>query len=180
MWENEEEKDNQLFVEHEQISDQLHKIYKSKCKGAIIRSRVKWFEEGEKNTKYFMSLEKRNLVKNSITLLRNKKGKCISNQENIRKHVHRFYSTLYASKPVPNNLHRYFEALQNPKLSQESADKCEGLLTEQECYKVISEFSKNKSPGSDGLIIELYQFFWAEIKDNVQYLQSKNNGQKVL
>ena len=108
MWGNENEKINQIIHEHDQISDQLEKIYKSKCKGAIIRSRVKWFEEGEKNTKYFMSLEKRNLDKNTITLLRNKKGKYIS--------------------------------------------------TEQECYQVVMEFSKNKAPGSDGLSIEFYQF----------------------
>ena len=59
-------------------------------------------------------------------------------------------------------------------MRRESADKCEGLLTEQECYKVISEFSKNKSPGSDGLSIEFYQFFWAEIKDLL--VNSLNEG----
>jgi len=30
-----------------------------KTKGAILRSKVRWHEEGERNTKYFYSLEKR-------------------------------------------------------------------------------------------------------------------------
>ena len=128
MWGNENEKINQLIHEHDKISDQLEKIYKSKCNGAIIRSKVKWFEEGEKNTKYFMSLEKRNLDKNTITLLRNKKGKSISNQQTIRKYVHDFYSTLYSSKLITHDMHRYFDDLPNPKLTQESAEICEGLL----------------------------------------------------
>ena len=31
----------------------------TKTKGTIIRSNVRWHEEGERNTKYFYSLEKR-------------------------------------------------------------------------------------------------------------------------
>ena len=64
------DKDNEkiegIIDEHEKITEQLEKIYKAKCQGSIIRSRVKWFEEGEKNSKYFMSLEKKNLDKSSI------------------------------------------------------------------------------------------------------------------
>ena len=174
LWENENDKASKVINEHEQISEQLEKIYKSKCKGAIIRSRVKWFEEGEKNTKYFMSLEKRNLDKNTIMLLKNRKGKLIRTQQNIRKHVHDFYSTLYRAKLKTPDMHRYFHNLQIPKLTQELADKCEGLLTEQECYQVVMEFSKNKSPGSDGLGIEFYQYFWEDIKDVL--VNSLNEG----
>jgi hypothetical protein len=36
----------------------LSKIYSDKAKGAQIRSRIKWVEEGEKNTKFFLGLEK--------------------------------------------------------------------------------------------------------------------------
>ena len=35
------------------------KLRKKKTEGAIIRSRVRWTEFGEKNTKYFLNLEKR-------------------------------------------------------------------------------------------------------------------------
>ena len=46
------DKDNEhikgIIDEYEKITEQLEKIYKAKCKGSIIRSRVKWFEEGEK------------------------------------------------------------------------------------------------------------------------------------
>ena len=42
----------------------LEKEYGIKAKGAQIRSRIKWIEEGEKNTNYFLSLEKqRQLIK---------------------------------------------------------------------------------------------------------------------
>ena len=37
----------------------LKQIMLTKTKGAILRSKVRWHEEGERNTIYFYSLEKR-------------------------------------------------------------------------------------------------------------------------
>ena len=34
-------------------------IAEYRTKGAIIRSRIRWHENGEKNTKYFLIMEKR-------------------------------------------------------------------------------------------------------------------------
>ncbi len=41
-----------------EIENEIKTIYDLKANGAQIRSRIKFFEEGEKNTKYFLSLEK--------------------------------------------------------------------------------------------------------------------------
>ena len=38
----------------------LKRIMSYKTKGAILRSKVRWHEQGERNTKYFYGLEKRN------------------------------------------------------------------------------------------------------------------------
>ena len=37
----------------------MEEIICYKTAGAILRSKIKWFNEGERNTKYFHSLEKR-------------------------------------------------------------------------------------------------------------------------
>ena len=37
----------------------VEEIIAYKTQGAILRSKVKWYNEGEKNTKYFHNLEKR-------------------------------------------------------------------------------------------------------------------------
>lgn len=121
-----------------------------------------------------MSLEKKNVDKSSISLLRDNKGKHIMNQQQIRKHVHKFYSKLYDVKVKRHDLKKYFENLQNPKLTEDLAKVCEGRLTEKECQQAVFEFEKNKTPGSDGLNIEFYQFFWTEIK--VLLVCSLNEG----
>ena len=65
--------------------------------GAIIRSRIKWHEEGERNTAYFYNVEKQNATKNNIRkLMVNKKE--ITNQQEILKITEQYYKELYSSK----------------------------------------------------------------------------------
>ncbi len=56
-------------VELAKILSQLDLIYLDLAKGAFIRSRAKWLEEGEINTSYFFALEKRNLKRNTLSAL---------------------------------------------------------------------------------------------------------------
>ena len=39
--------------------NELNLIYVNKLRGIQIRSRVKWYEEGERNSRYFLGLEKK-------------------------------------------------------------------------------------------------------------------------
>ena len=50
---NNEDMENIKLVERE-----LEAIYVDQTKDAVIRSKVNWIENGQKNSKYFLSLEK--------------------------------------------------------------------------------------------------------------------------
>ena len=52
---------------------------------------------------------------------------------------------------------------QIPKLFVPIRDICEGELTQTECYKALSSFENNKTPGNDGISAEFYKVFWSEI-----------------
>ena len=54
-----------------------------KTKGAILRSKVRWHEQGERNTKYFYGLETRNLKNKTITRLNIGENAFTSNQFEI-------------------------------------------------------------------------------------------------
>ena len=45
-----------------------------KTKGAIIRSRARWYEHGERNSKYFVNLEKRAYERKHIVKLKTKEN----------------------------------------------------------------------------------------------------------
>ena len=47
-------------AELERIKIKLSDFQTEKTRGAIIRSRARWYEHGGKNSKYFLNLEKLN------------------------------------------------------------------------------------------------------------------------
>ena len=51
------------------MQERIEKLYAKKVEGIIVRSRARWHEHGEKNSKYFFNLEKRNHIKKHIRKL---------------------------------------------------------------------------------------------------------------
>ena len=50
----------------------------------------------------------------------------------------------------------------HPVLSDLVKDSCEMKITTEECNKSIQDLPNNKSPGSDGINAESFNFFWTE------------------
>ena len=63
-----ETKENSEFIvaEYKNAKNELENLYDNITNGIILRSKARWYEEGEKNTKYFLSLEKNNKAKSHI------------------------------------------------------------------------------------------------------------------
>lgn len=167
LLESDLDKQNDDLVKEEyiRIREKLEKINKYECRGAGIRSRVKWMEDGEKNTSYFLSLEKRNGENKLITQLKIKeKKKVVTDPQQILREVKRFYEDLYKSNCInPEHVHDYVFLQEVNELSQDEKQKCEGLMNLSECKKAVFSMKRNKAPGMDGLPIEFYQVFWNEI-----------------
>ena len=70
-------------------------IQLDKDRGAQIRARTKWIEEGERNTKYFCSLEKSRGKKKVMTELRRTTGETTTNQREIVQEQTAYYKNLY-------------------------------------------------------------------------------------
>ena len=138
--------------------------------GIILRSKAKWVEEGEKNTKYFLNLEKRNYNNTCIKTLINKNNKEVSDMEDIILEQKNFYESLYTSK-IQNEMSKTeiintFTLDQNlPKLSEIDKQMCDNPITIEECSKALKLLPNNKSPGSDGFTTNFYKFFWKDLKD---------------
>ena len=52
-----------------EIKEKLQLFYEEKTNGIIVRARARWYEHGERSTKYFLNLEKQNHVKKHIRTL---------------------------------------------------------------------------------------------------------------
>ena len=54
----------------ERLKFDILEVEKEKINGAIVRSKVKWVEEGEKSSKFFFDLEKQNYIKKTSTQIK--------------------------------------------------------------------------------------------------------------
>ena len=55
---------DETLAKYNKCKTDLEILYDNKLQGSVIRSKAMWHEHGEKSTKYFYSLEKRNYTKN--------------------------------------------------------------------------------------------------------------------
>lgn len=160
-WEKNEEllnKVNQLKRELEERSNYI-------TEGIILRSRTIWYEQGEKNTKFFLSLEKRNKAKSHVRKLIDESDKEIIKPQTILEKIELFYSNLYSSKSEKSEKEclEFLRELDTPKLTNEENQSCEGYLTLKECYDSLLKMGSSKAPGNDGLTKEFYVAFWPTI-----------------
>ena len=148
------------------VQNQVDNFLIEKCKGAFIRSRRKWLEEGEKSTRYFLQLEKRNGIKKEIDCIE-KSGKKFVKQEKILFEIYNYYKDLYSTKGNTEKeeyIDNFVRNVQLTTLKENEALSCEGDLTENECAEALSSMHYNKAPGSDSLSVEFYKCFWSEVK----------------
>ena len=76
------------------LKEKMEHLYERKVEGIIIRSRARWHEHGEKNSKYFLNLEKRNHVRKHIRKLR-LSGVISTDPFEILEAERAFYENLY-------------------------------------------------------------------------------------
>ena len=151
-----------------EAKDALELFYEEKTKGIIIRARARWHEHGERSTKYFLNLEKRNNVKKHIRKLL-VSGAITTDPFKILDEQKRFYHNLYKSQLIgidSNNGEFFLNNLNIPKLSEEQKQSCEGDISPEEIKSILESFQNNKSPGNDGIPIEFYKTCWNLISDS--------------
>ena len=64
----------------------------------MIRAKARWIEDGEKNSKYFMNLEKRNYNNTCIKTLLTSQNIEISDTKSIIAEQKNYYENLYKTK----------------------------------------------------------------------------------
>ena len=128
---NEEDKENL-----NKLQTKLDEMYITKAKGAYIRSRARWIEEGQKNTAYFCHLEKRRQEYNSTDSLMIEGTECTESKR-IAKEVFNFYSNLYKSSYSEQNASSFLNKIKNliPMIDKKFRETCDEELriTELDC-----------------------------------------------
>ena len=149
------------------LKEELEKIIEYRTKGAILRSKSRWYNEGEKNTKYFLNLEKRHFKQGTISQLKLSDGFFVISDKDILSECESFYKDLYASK-IDNSVNfDFFQQANEIFLTPDDQQVCDGLLTKTECEEALKSMNADKTPGTDGLPAEFYKAFWDDISTHL-------------
>ena len=145
-----------------------------------MRSNTRWYENGERNSKYFSNLEKRNYAQKHVSKVQITPTELITERKTILQEERKFYETLYTTKN-PNVdeacFDEFFKDENVTKLSDCQNQCCEGDQSASECLSSVTCFKSNNTPRTDGLNAEFYKYFWKEVSPCMT--ESFNSSKKV-
>lgn len=141
------------------LENELHALETVICNGAILRSKSQWAMEGERSTKFFLTLERQRQENNVIKCLFDKGNNTVTDPYLIMQRIHEFYSDLYKYSDINH------DALNNilnnlSKVSENEKKMCDDSIKTDEIKTALFAMKTGKSPGKDGLTAEFYRTFY--------------------
>jgi glutamyl-tRNA reductase len=98
--------------------------------------------------------------KTQISKIRNAKGAITTSTTEIQEIIKDYFQSLYSNKfENLEEMDRFLEIYNYPKLNQEDISHLNRSITQKEIEAAIKSLPKKKSPGPDGFSAEFYQTF---------------------
>ena len=147
------------------IENELDEVILAEMRGAALRSKIEWYEDGERSSKFFFNLEKSRQNRKILTKLVNDQGEVYYDQSSILRKQVTFYRNLYRERACD---HQSQDELINNitrTLSQSDAQFCDVQLSSSDLKNALFSMESNKSPGNDGLTVEFFKMFWYDFID---------------
>ena len=156
--------------EYNQLRREWENLQDIKTKGAIIRSKAQLVEEGEKNSKYFLNLEKRNYNRKCMKTIINRDGLEVTDPKNILNEQANFFENLYTTRKIDSISNtkieeKYLKNPSIPKLDQDVKSNLDLPINIDELSHALKNMKNDKSPGLDGFTTNFYKFFWTDLKN---------------
>ena len=158
-----------VLREYDELKTEFQSIYEEKRKQAMFRAKCRLVENGERPTKYFFYLEKRNYKKKTISEVRLQDDSTTNDGNVILEQIESYYKNLCTSDCTFSNeeCDSFMLNLKIPKPSDEDRESLEGLLSYDECKEVLETFQADKAPGEDGFTAEFYKYFFALVGNDL-------------
>ena len=126
--------------------EKLWAVYREEERFWLQKSRLKWLQEGDRNTKFFHLTASSRRYGNYIDKLV-VQGNSIDNPRDIREAITKFFD-LHFNKTQAVQIQDWNCNLRS--LKENSPDLLERPFSEKEVWSVISNSDGNKAPGPDG------------------------------
>ena len=161
--------DNNLLTARNSLLIQLEILEQERTKSAQIRTKERWIEEGDKNTKFFLNLEKARGNSKVISSLELDDNTIITDQLDILQAQRQYFENLYRIEAnvnednIEEQLGLFVDQNEIPTLNEEQRKRCEGKVTLDELGRALKGLNHGSSPGLDGFTSEFYKVFWGRL-----------------
>ena len=138
----------------------LAKLDLETARGAQVRSRARWVEEGETSSAYFFRLKKKAGADRRISAIKLNDGTIVSSPTDLCTAFADFYTSLFSASFTDPVIRDSLLSNVTSSLPPGMAALCEGHLTPDECLAALQGMARRKAPGLDGFPMEFYLKFW--------------------
>ena len=127
----------------------LEDIIAVKTKGCMFRAKARYYEYGEKSSKYFFNMEKMRYNAKTCNALYDEKGNIIKDEKRILKLQENYYRKLYTSDKSITFDWSTIKNTSNIYVPDEIKEFQEAEFTEQDMSNAIKSLPNNKTCGND-------------------------------
>ncbi|KAL4318837.1 hypothetical protein GQ457_18G015900 [Hibiscus cannabinus] len=157
------ESDHNQFVELQVTRTQLWKKIRQDEREWLQKSRLKWFEAGDKNTRNFHIVASTRRRKISIDKL-SVGSRVVTEPEKIKAEVEDHFQKIYNNV---NNIKAEHLNCNLKVLSVEDANKIEEPFSIDEIWSVLLATDGSRAPGPDGFNMNFLKRFWLDLKEEI-------------
>ena len=131
-------------------------------------SKVKWMQDGEKNTKFFHNSVIQNRNNSRIQKLKKMDGSRVETHGEIEEEL-----THYLAEILNEDIHdrerdiAQITRLIPPSVTRENNEMLVKPVTLQEVEEAVNQMALGKSLGSDGFTSNFFHYFWDMVKNEV-------------
>jgi hypothetical protein len=143
-------------VEIDLLFAKRNEILESRCESLAIKSKTKWYYEGEKSNKYFLNLLRKRTALCEITSIETEAG-IINDESQIKMEIRNFYVDLYENGMVSEIDDNFYEFCE--KVDPEVSDTLISSITKEELYSTLKTCT-DSAPGPDGISYSFYRYYW--------------------
>ena len=139
----------------------LQEFCNQKAESNIFRSKVNFYELGEKPSSYYLSMERARFNARTCNALFDEEGNLISDTNGILKLQQKFYSALYSRD---TEVAFIIENESPVKVPENISEQQNMQFTIEDIGMAVLQLPNNKTCGNDGIPIDFYKVFWSKIK----------------
>ena len=146
--------DENQAKEFNDLRAHIHKIEEDEAEKLRVIAGIKWREEGERSTKFFLNSANVKIARSNMEYLITENGR-IDDINSILDHSMHFYKNLY-TKVETNHIEDFY--VNCPQLSSSAVDDLSTKLTIEDLKSALKT-CKDSTPGLDGIPYSYYKAF---------------------